>query len=42
LGENVYGKIVAEMRKDPRGKVSKTVRRLNLKLQSFGVLFVFT
>jgi hypothetical protein len=42
LGENVYGKIVAEMREDPRGKISKTVRRLDLKLQSFRILFVFT
>ena len=32
LGEGVYGKVVAEMTKDPRGKVSKTVRRLDLKL----------
>jgi hypothetical protein len=32
FGEGVYGKIVAEMREDPRGKISKTVRRLDLKL----------
>jgi len=32
LGESVYGKIVAQMRQDPRWKIGKTVRRLDLKL----------
>jgi hypothetical protein len=41
LGESVYGKVVAEMREDPRGKVGKTVRGLDLKLQRFRVLFMF-
>jgi hypothetical protein len=41
LGESVYGKIVAEMSEDPRGKLSETVRRLDLKFQSLRTLFLF-
>ena len=42
LGETVYGKIVAEMREDPRGKISKTVGRLDLKLECLKSMFMFT
>src|SRR4030095_3745767 len=36
-----FGKDVAEMREDPRGKISETVRRLDLKFQSLRTLFLF-